>query len=334
MAIVALPSYGTDPATVNAANLDGKVDPLATDYNGNIQNVNIAAAAAIANSKLNLASIAQAVGHSGVVTMTGKELLLAKGADVASGTSIALGTDGNCFDITGTTTIQTITAKQAGSVVFLHFDGALTLTDDTGNLELGGSDLTVAAEDEVVLKSDGTNWHLVATSVVDFARGTGTFPSASLPDGSVLQVVYTKTSTVATGTTTIPTDDTIPQITEGDQYMSQAITPGSATNRLKIDVVFHGASSASLPIAVALFNTDSHATNAIVAARADAGATGSIQNICFSHTMVTPSASATTFLVRAGVSVSGTLTFNGVSGAQLLGGVMASSITITEVKAS
>lgn len=46
----------------------------------------------------------------------------------------------------------------------LHFDGALTLTDDTGNLELQGADLAVAAEDEVILKSDGTNWHLVAWS--------------------------------------------------------------------------------------------------------------------------------------------------------------------------
>ena len=52
MAIVTLPSYGADPQTVNAANLNGKVDPLATDYNGNIENVNISASAAIAYSKL------------------------------------------------------------------------------------------------------------------------------------------------------------------------------------------------------------------------------------------------------------------------------------------
>src|SRR3990167_984657 len=54
MAIVTLPSFGSDPATVNASNLDGKVDPLATDYNGNIQNVNIAADAGIVYSKLDL----------------------------------------------------------------------------------------------------------------------------------------------------------------------------------------------------------------------------------------------------------------------------------------
>ncbi len=123
-----------------------------------IVNADINTNAAIANSKLNLAAIAQAIA------MTSKQFLFAKGADVASATSITLGTDGNCFDITGTTTIQTIAVKQAGSIAILHFDGALTLTDDTGNLELGGQDLTVAAEDEVVLKCDGTNWHLVSAS--------------------------------------------------------------------------------------------------------------------------------------------------------------------------
>lgn len=158
MGIVTVPTFGEDPVTVNSANLNALVSGLATEFNGNIDNANISSSAAIANSKLNLTSISQAIA------MSSKSLLWAKGADVASATSIALGTDGNCFDITGTTTIQTITAKQAGSVVLLHFDGALTLTDNTGNLELQGADLVVAAEDEVILKSDGTNWHLVATT--------------------------------------------------------------------------------------------------------------------------------------------------------------------------
>jgi len=46
-------------------------------------------------------------------------LKLAKGSDIASATAISIPTDGNYFDITGTTTIQTITAKQAGSTVNL-----------------------------------------------------------------------------------------------------------------------------------------------------------------------------------------------------------------------
>lgn len=218
MGLVTLPSFGTDPATVTAAGLDGKVDPLASEFNGSIENVNIKSGAAIAASKLNLATLAQSVA------MSSKQFLWAKGADVASGTSIALGTDGNCFDITGTTTIQTITAKQAGSVVILHFDGALTLTDDTGNLELQGADLTVAAEDEVVLKSDGTNWHLVGHSARSGTlsgnnvwTGTQDFTSAVLLGASPLvfegataddfETTFAITDPTADRTITFPDED-------------------------------------------------------------------------------------------------------------------------------
>jgi hypothetical protein len=51
--------------------------------------------------------------------------------------------------------------------------------------------------------------------------------------GSVLQTANSVTGAVATGTTVLPFDDTIPQNTEGDQYMSQAITPRAAANVLR-----------------------------------------------------------------------------------------------------
>lgn len=331
MGIVTLPSFGSDPATITAAGLDGKVDPLASEFNGNIENANIKSSAAIAASKLNLSTIAQDIA------MSSSQILWAKGSDVASGTSIALGTDGNCFDITGTTTIQTITAKQAGSVVLLHFDGALTLTDDTGNLELGGSDLTVAAEDEVILKSDGTNWHLVSTTVVDLARATGNLSSGAVTvsnifDGGVVQVVNTQDGAVATGTTAMPNDDTIPQNTEGDEYMTLAITPKSTTNKLKIEVVFNGAASGDTYLSVALFQ-DSTA-GALASAMGQIGGGGRPETIVFTHYMTAGTASETTFKVRAGSDSTATVTFNGFSGAGKHGGVIASSITITEIKAS
>ena len=56
----------------------------------------------------------------------------------------------------------------------------------------------------------------------------------------------------------LPFDDTIPQITEGDEFMTLAITPKSSSNKLKIDVIVNGASSASGDITIALFvGTDS-----------------------------------------------------------------------------
>lgn len=73
----------------------------------------------------------------------------AKGADVASASTLTLGDDGNYFDITGTAAITTIASKGVGTVVKLHFDDALTLTHSATDLILpGGANITTAAGDE------------------------------------------------------------------------------------------------------------------------------------------------------------------------------------------
>jgi hypothetical protein len=161
------------------------------------------------------------------------------------------------------------------------------------------------------------------------ADGTWTAPTGSA--GKLVQVVNTQTGAVSTGTTIIPHDDTIPQNTEGDQYMSLAITPTNATNKLKIEVVVYaGTSGASQWMAAALFQ-DSTA-NALAAGNAfDATATAIPSPIVFTHYMTAGTTSATTFKVRAGASAAGTTTFNGQTGGRIFGGVMASSITISEI---
>ena len=73
-----------------------------------------------------------------------------QGADVASATALAVLTDGNYFDVTGTTAITSInTTGGIGTLIKLHFDGALTLTHDAADLILpGGANITTAAGDE------------------------------------------------------------------------------------------------------------------------------------------------------------------------------------------
>lgn len=156
------PNIFTAGAVIIASEHNANFNTIYNEFNGNIENVNIKSNAAIAASKLNLSTISQAVAFANTVTMTSKILKQAKGGDVASSTSITLGDDGNFFDITGTTDIETITAKQAGTVVWLQFDGALNLIDNSGNLELNGSNIPVSAEDVVCLVCDGTNWVLAS----------------------------------------------------------------------------------------------------------------------------------------------------------------------------
>jgi hypothetical protein len=191
-----------------------------------------------------------------------------------------------------------------------------------------GSTTASAARTALTAAESGANSDITSLSGL-----TSAIPYAGVYPGSVVQVVNYQTGEVATGTTVIPIDDSIPQSNEGDEYMSFSITPKSATNKLKIDVVWIGThSSTSISFLTVTLFKDSDA-NAIAAAVTTAIAAGYIRTIAFSHSMTAGTTSAITFKVRAGSEDSGTTTFNGSTGARLYGGVMASSITITEVKA-
>ena len=75
-----------------------------------------------------------------------------KGADVASATAMALGNDGNVFDITGTTDITSIDTWGVGGLFVIHFDDALVFTHHATNLILpGAANITTAAGDIAVM---------------------------------------------------------------------------------------------------------------------------------------------------------------------------------------
>ena len=146
----------------------------------------------------------------------------------------------------------------------------------------------------------------------------------------VLQVVDTQTGAVGSGAGTIPIDDTIPEKTEGDEYFTLAITPSSATNLLKIDVVFLATADAVGHMTVGLFQDTT--TNALAASTHAIRTAGDLCMISFTHWMTAGTTSATTFKVRAGLNNAATTTMNGAAAARLLGGVASSSITISEIR--
>lgn len=146
-----------------------------------------------------------------------------------------------------------------------------------------------------------------------------------------LQIVNSQTGAVATGTTIVPFDDTIPQNTEGTEFLSVAITPSSTTNLLLIQVVMNYSFSIANTVTMALFQ-DTTANALAASSEYGSTATGMI-NSGLTHYMTAGTTSATTFKVRAGGESAGTLTLNGFSGARKLGGVMISSITVTEYAA-
>ena len=170
-----------------------------------------------------------------------------------------------------------------------------------------------------------------ATKMTIAANGTVTLatPLPAASGGSVIkQIVNVQTGAVATTTTAIPIDDTIPQKTEGGEFMTLAITPTSATSKLRIDVVGNGATTDSAAtMAFALFQDSTAGALAVAGLVPFANR---LDNVMYTHYMTAGTTSETTFKVRGGASA-GTFTFNGLSSARKYGGVCASSITITEI---
>lgn len=103
-------------------------------------------------------------------------LMTDKGADVASGSTITLGSDGNYFDITGTTTINHITTTgwNNGAVIILQFDGSVTVTHNaaappanTAAILLSGSaNFSATANDTLGLVWDGVAFREIFRTVI------------------------------------------------------------------------------------------------------------------------------------------------------------------------
>ena len=142
------------------------------------------------------------------------------------------------------------------------------------------------------------------------------------------QIVSTYPGTSATGTALIPFDNTIPQITEGTEFMTLAITPKDAASTLEITVVLQCGSSAAATLTSALFQDAT--ANALRATSSLIALVNGVVTVVFTHLMVAGTTSTTTFRVRGGANSAGTVTFNGNAGAQIFGGVAGSSITIKE----
>jgi len=148
--------------------------------------------------------------------------------------------------------------------------------------------------------------------------------------GHIIQIDNVTSFVSTTGTTTMPFDDTIPQNNEGDEFLTLAFTPTSATNKLYINVHGHWGSTATNSwLTMALFQ-DNMANAIAVSTAFDSIANGCL-NHGLTHFMTAGTTSETTFKVRVGRNGSSTVRMNGTDGARFFGGVLGSGITIMEI---
>ena len=109
-----------------------------------------------------------------------------QGTDVASAGAMTLG-DGNVFDITGVTTINTIVTKGVGTIVVLEFDGILQLTHSNDLFLPTAANITTAAGDIATFYEYATgDWRCMV-----YMRADGT---ALVGSGAADDTAYNATS--------------------------------------------------------------------------------------------------------------------------------------------
>lgn len=119
---------------------------------------------------------------AGVVS-NASQVQWSKGADVASATALPVLTDGNYFDVTGTTTITSINTTAIGTVIKLHFDGILILTHDATDLILPtGANITTQVGDEAEFVEYATGDYRCTS----YTRADGTALSGGSDVGSLI----------------------------------------------------------------------------------------------------------------------------------------------------
>jgi hypothetical protein len=184
------------------------------------------------------------------------------------------------------------------------------------------------------------------------ASGVWTAPSAvvtwepgmPLP-GQIVKTYASRITAVATGATVMPVDDTIPQKTEGNVFLtasdqsytadlSGTLYDSARCNVLHVRVTAELASSnTDIGIAGAIFvNTEADAVAASVAARpATAGARCTLNLDYYGPNRDSADNKISGVYFRAGTASAGTTTFNGSAGVRTFGGRMASQIVCQEI---
>jgi hypothetical protein len=273
-------------ATILASEHNQNFDVLYNWANGNVDNANIKASAGINFSKM-------ALGDD--FTLTG---------------------DVNFTSAATTDDIVTITGSSltTGSALRVYSNSASTSTRSLLHIINDHAD----ADDTVCLliQQDGVDY------AIDCGSGKirGDITGNTLPAGSTVQVVYHQRQDQVTCNTAIPLNNNTRISTEGNQILTKAITPKSATNILKIDVSVVGQTGAAHCCAFVMNGTT---TLAVTRQYTDAGI-----HMGLTYFMVAGTTDAITFNVNAG-SESGSLLVNyGLYD----NGKEISSLTITEIQ--
>jgi len=173
----------------------------------------------------------------------------------------------------------------------------------------------------------------LASSAVETAKiADGAVTNAKVADGAVVKVLQASNATRQAVTGIIPIDNTVPLVTEGDEILSQAITPTTATNKVLVRAVVPFTASAAYNVTFSLFRGST-----CIAATTVAPTTSDYGQVATIEFFDSPaSASSQTYSVRAGANAAATTSVCGYHslGTTLFNGTYYRTLTLTEIKAS
>ena len=147
--------------------------------------------------------------------------------------------------------------------------------------------------------------------------------------GDVIQRVSTSTGIVKTGTTAVPHDGTIPQITEGDPYIWATMTHSCPANPVQIETLIHHANSNAGARLVQHLHRNSEVNAQLVGVQWSDNV-GVQQSYSISGMLATTNSVATGYYVLLGAAA-GTNTMNGEGGGSTYGQSNTTHLTVQEI---
>lgn len=233
-----------------------------------------------------------------------------------------------------TSTVNRILYSSATSVIgeITTANSAVLRTDSSGVPGFSGT----MTNGQIIIGSTGgtpTAAAITAGTGITVTNGAGSITIASTGGtGKLIQTVYTSTSSTTSTSSNIPCDTSIPQVGEGAQLFSQAITPSNSSNLLIIEVAISmiGRSSAGTQFVGALFQDG--ASNAIATGiEINSDSVARCTSYYLQYIMTAGTTSSTTFTLRYGCDSGTAYVLQSQDGSVTMGGKGFAFLKITEV---
>lgn len=233
-----------------------------------------------------------------------------------------------------TLTNKTLTTPTLTVPVIADFSSA---THDHSNVINGGNIENATAEKFTINTSvsgtaiqDDNTFSNATSNKIASSESIKAYVDSSA--GKILQRVFVGYTGIGTTANNIPLDNTIPQNSEGKQFMSLSITPTDASNIILVNVqLLAGGNNSNTAVSSLFLDSEVDSRQATSSTVPTAANWVTIMN--YSYRMVAGTTSSITFKINAGLANAGILTFNGLGGGSyVFGDLPTSSIEIYELR--